>query len=130
MDPIAFQARMKDLRDAPCANLIFQHFTTTFVEFNMLTIIVEMIVTATTDMNWTPLLTISSLIIMYLSLKDVSITCNFNQKQHAMFMLTRCMLFNSYNNLILTKSFFAWLGGDVGTYKSHVIKALLTLTSS
>jgi hypothetical protein len=80
MDPIAFQARMKDLRDAPCANLIFQHFTTTFIEFNMLTVIVEMIVTATTDMNWTPLLTISSLIIMYLSLKDVSITCNFNQK--------------------------------------------------
>jgi hypothetical protein len=35
MDPIAFQARMKDLRDVPCANSVLQHFTTTFIEFNM-----------------------------------------------------------------------------------------------
>jgi hypothetical protein len=44
---------------------------------------------------------------MCLSLKNVSITCNFNQKQHAMFMLTSYMLFNSYDNLIPTKPFFA-----------------------
>jgi hypothetical protein len=48
----------------------------------MFSVIVEMIVTATTDMIWTPPPTISSRIIMCLSLKNVSITCNFNQKQH------------------------------------------------
>jgi hypothetical protein len=31
MDPIAFQVRMKDLHDGPCANSILQHFTTTFI---------------------------------------------------------------------------------------------------
>jgi hypothetical protein len=51
MDPIALQARMKDLCDAPHANSILQHFTTTFTEFNMLLVRVEMIVTATTDMD-------------------------------------------------------------------------------
>ncbi len=89
-----------------------------------------MIVIATTNMNWTPFPIISSLIIMYLSLKDVSITCNFNKKQHAMFMLARHMLFNSYDNLKPIKPFFTSLGGDVGTCKSRVIKALLTLVSS
>jgi hypothetical protein len=67
---------------------------------------------------------------MYLFLKDVSITCNFNKKQHAMFMLARWMLFNSYDNLIFTKPFFAWLGGDVGTCENCVIKVLLTLAFS
>ncbi len=65
-----------------------------------------MIVIVTTNMNWTPLLIISSPIIMYLSLKDISITCNFNKKQHAMFMLAKHMLFNSYDNLIPTKKNF------------------------
>jgi hypothetical protein len=31
MDPIVFQARMKDLHDTPRANSILQHFTTTFI---------------------------------------------------------------------------------------------------
>ncbi len=107
MDPIVFQAKMKDLCDVPRANSILRHFTTTFIEFSMFPVIVEMIVIATIDMIWTPPPTISSPIIMCLSLKNVSITCNFNQKQHAMFMLTSYMLFNSYDNLIPTKPFFA-----------------------
>jgi hypothetical protein len=67
---------------------------------------------------------------MYPFLKDILIVCNLKQKQHAMFMLTRCMLLNSYDNLIPIETFFTWLGGDAGTSKSHVIKALLTLASS
>jgi hypothetical protein len=51
MDPIALQARMKDLCDAPCANSIFQHFTTKFIGFNMFLVRVEMIVAATIDMD-------------------------------------------------------------------------------
>jgi hypothetical protein len=103
MDPIMFQARMKDHHDVPHANSILQHFTTTFIEFNMIPVTMEMIVTTSTNMNWIPLPTISSPIIMYPSLKDVLIICNLKQKQHAMFMLTRRMLFNSYDNFIPTK---------------------------
>ncbi len=106
---------MNDLHDAPHANSILQHFTTTFIEFNMVPVMVEMIVIATTNMNWIPLPTISFPIIMYPSLKDVLNACNINQRQHAMFMLTRYMFLNSYDNLIPTKPFFAWLGGIVGT---------------
>jgi hypothetical protein len=78
MDPTTFQVRTKDLHDALHANLIFQHFTTTFIEFNMHPIMVEMIVVATTHMDLTPPLTISSCLIMYPSLKGVSIACNLN----------------------------------------------------
>jgi hypothetical protein len=67
---------------------------------------------------------------MYPFLKDASIAYNLNQKQHAMFMLARCILLNSYDNPTPIKPFFAWLGGDVGNSKSHVIRALLTLASS
>jgi hypothetical protein len=63
-------------------------------------------------------------------LKDVLIVCNLNQKQHAMFMSARRMLLNLYDNLIPTNLFFTWLGGNVRTSKSHVIKALLTLAFS
>jgi hypothetical protein len=42
---------------------------------------------------------VSSSFIMYPSLKDISIACNLNQKQHAMFMLVGHMLLNSYDNL-------------------------------
>jgi hypothetical protein len=73
MDPTTFQVRMKDLRDAPHANRILQHFTTTFIKFNMHLVMVEMIAIATTHMDWTPAHTISSPLIMYPSLKDVSI---------------------------------------------------------
>jgi hypothetical protein len=51
MDPITFQVRMKDLHHVPHANSILQHFTTTFIEFNMILIMVEMIVAATINMN-------------------------------------------------------------------------------
>ncbi len=51
MDPIALQVKMKDLCDAPCANSILQHFTTTFIEFKMLLVKVEMIVATTIDMD-------------------------------------------------------------------------------
>jgi hypothetical protein len=66
---------------------------------------------------------------MYPSLKDGSIACNLNQKQHVMFMLAGAycsthMIFYTY------KTFFARLVGDEGTSKSHVTCALLTLTSS
>jgi hypothetical protein len=64
---------MKDLPDVPHANPILQHFTTTFIKFNMHLVIVEMIAIATTHMDWTPLRTISSPFIKYPSLKDVSI---------------------------------------------------------
>jgi hypothetical protein len=67
---------------------------------------------------------------MYLYSKGVSIVCNINQKQHAMFMLGRCILFNPYDNPTPTKPFFAWLGGDVKTSKNCVIWALLTLASN
>jgi hypothetical protein len=52
---------------------------------------VEMIAAIITHMDWTPFPTISSPLIMYPSLKDVSIVYNFNQKQHAIFMLVRCI---------------------------------------
>ncbi len=130
MDPTIFQVRTKDFHDAPHTNLILQHFTTTFIEFNMHPIMVEMIAVTTVHMDWTPPLTISSLFIMYLSLKGVSIACNINQKQHAMFMLVKCILLNSYDNPTPTKPFFAWLGGDLGTSKSCVIWVLLTLDFS
>jgi hypothetical protein len=66
---------------------------------------------------------------MYPSLKDVSIACNLNQKQHTMFMLVGRVLRNSYDNLTPTEPFFAWLGGDPGTSMNCVIQVLLTLTS-
>jgi hypothetical protein len=73
MDPTTFQVKMKDLRDAPHANPILQHFTTTFIKFNMHLVMVEMIVITTTHMDSTPPSTISSPLIMYPSLKDVTI---------------------------------------------------------
>jgi hypothetical protein len=54
-----------------------------FIEFNMHPIIVEIITTTIIHMNLTLFPTISSPFIMYPYLKDVSIACNFNQKQHA-----------------------------------------------
>ncbi len=54
MDPTTFQVRMKDLLDVPHANPILQHFTTTFIKFNMHLVTVEMIAIATTHMDWTP----------------------------------------------------------------------------
>jgi hypothetical protein len=121
---------MKDLHDAPHANPILQHFTTTFIKFNMHLVTVEMITATIVHMDWTPPPTISSPLIMYPSLKDVSIACNLNQKQHAMFKLARHILLNSYDNPIPTEPFFAWLGGDVGIGKSCVIWVLLTLAFS
>jgi hypothetical protein len=47
MDPTIFQTTMKNLRDVPCANLISQHFTTTYIEFNMHSVTMEMIATTT-----------------------------------------------------------------------------------
>jgi hypothetical protein len=44
---------------------------------------------------------VSSPLIMYPSLKNVSFVYNLNQKQHVMFMLVGCMLYNSYDNLTL-----------------------------
>jgi hypothetical protein len=49
MDPTIFQVRTKDLCDAPHANLILLHFITTFFEFNMHLVMVEMIAIATTS---------------------------------------------------------------------------------
>jgi hypothetical protein len=49
MDPTIFQVRTKDLCDAPHANLILLHFITTFFEFNMHLVMVEMITIATTS---------------------------------------------------------------------------------
>jgi hypothetical protein len=92
---------MKDLHDVPHANPILQHFTTTFIEFNMHPVIVEMIAATTVHMDWTPPLTISFPLILYPSLKNVSIACNLNQKQNAMFMLVGRILFNSYDNPVL-----------------------------
>jgi len=105
MDPTLFQARMKDFHDVPCVNSILQHFTTTFIEFNMHLVRMEMIAIATTHMDWTTPPTISSPLIMYLFFKDISNAYNLNQKQHAMFMLVgRHMLLNSYDNLTPKKN--------------------------
>jgi len=106
MDPTLFQARMKDFCDVPCVNSILQHFTTTFIEFNMHLVTMEMIAIATTHMDWTTPPTISSPLIMYLFLKDISNAYNLNQKQHAMFMLVGHMLLNSYDNLTPTNIYF------------------------
>jgi hypothetical protein len=105
MDPTTFQTTMKDLCDVAHANSSLQHFTTTFIEFNMHLVPMKMIATTTFHMDQTPPLPISSPLIMYLSLKDVSIACNLNQKQHSMFMLVGHMLLNSYDNLTPTKPF-------------------------
>jgi hypothetical protein len=43
MDPTTFKTRMKDLHDVPHVNLIFQHFTTAFFEFNMHLVTMEII---------------------------------------------------------------------------------------
>jgi hypothetical protein len=51
MDLTIFPVRTKDFHDAPHANLILQHFATTFIEFNMHPIMVEMIAIATTHMD-------------------------------------------------------------------------------
>ncbi len=45
-------------------------------------------------------------------------------------MLVRHILFNSYDNPTPMKPFFAWLGGNARIGRSHVIRALLTLTFS
>jgi hypothetical protein len=73
MDSTTFQVRMKDLRDAPHANPILQHFTTTFIKFNTHLVTVEMIAITTIHMDWSTPPTISSPLIMYPFLKDVSI---------------------------------------------------------
>jgi len=112
---------MKDFCDAPCANSIHQHFTTTFIELNMHLITMEMITIATTHIDWTTLPTISSPLVMYLFLKDISNAYNLNQKQHAMFMLVGHMLLNSYDNLTPTNYFFPSFGRIVRTCKSCVI---------
>jgi hypothetical protein len=130
MDLMTFQVRMKNLHDASHANPILQHFTTIFIESNMHLVTVEMIAATIAHMDWTPPPIISSPRIMYLSLKDVSIAFNLNQKQHSMFMLARHILLNSYDNPILIKPFWALLGGDVGIGKNRVISALLTLASN
>ncbi len=91
---------------------------------------VEMTTIVIIHMDLTPPPTISSPFMMYPSLKDASIAYNFNQKQHAMFMLARRILLNSYDNPTPIEPFFAWLGGDVGISKSRAIWALLALTSS
>jgi hypothetical protein len=57
---------------------------------------------------------------MHCSLKGVSFSSYLKQKQHAMFMLAGHMLL-IHDNLTLIELFFAWLGGDVGLGKSHVI---------
>jgi hypothetical protein len=44
MDPTTFKITMNNLHVVPCANLIFQHFTTTSIEFNMHLVTMEMIV--------------------------------------------------------------------------------------
>ncbi len=51
MNPTTFQTIMKNLHDVPCANLIFQHFTTTFIEFHMYLVTMEMIATTTIHMD-------------------------------------------------------------------------------
>jgi hypothetical protein len=99
MDPTLFQAIMKDFCGVLCANSILQHFTTTFIEFDIHLITMEMIATTTTHMEWTPFPAISSPFTMYPSLKDISNVYNLNKKQRAMFMLVGHMLFNSYDNL-------------------------------
>jgi hypothetical protein len=43
---------------------------------------------------------------MYPILKDISIACNFNQKQHAIFMLAGRVLLNSYDSLTPIEPFF------------------------
>jgi hypothetical protein len=65
----------------------------------------EMIVTTTIHMDWTPFLVISSPLKMHCSLKDVSFSFNLNQKQHAMFMLVGHML--THDNFTLIELFFA-----------------------
>jgi hypothetical protein len=106
MDPTSFQAKMKNFRDDPCANSILQHFKTTFIEFNMHLVTMEMIATSTTHMDWTTPLTISSPFIMHLSLKFFSNAYNLNKKQLAKFMLVWHMLLNSYDNLTPINLFF------------------------
>jgi hypothetical protein len=66
----------------------------------------EMIATTTIHMDRTTYSTISSPLIMYPSLKDISKAYNLNKKQHAMFMLVGHMLLNSYDNLTPINSFF------------------------
>ncbi len=58
---------------------------------------------------------------MYIFFTDVSIDCNLDQKQHAMYMLMEHMLLNSYDNSTPIEPFFTWLSGDARTGKSCVI---------
>ncbi len=58
---------------------------------------------------------------MYLFWTNVSIACNLNKKQHAMFMLAGHMFLNSYDNHTPIEPFFTWLSGYARTSKSYVV---------